>query len=196
MAKFKIGVLLFDQAELLDFAGPIQVFSALHYLYPDDCAPVVTIGMSETISISKLGMQLIPDRTIKDFDEELDLFLIPGGLGTRPLIKSPDMLGQIDQIIDRSKRLATVCTGSLVAAKLGRLKGLRATTHYLATDLLQELDASLIVDRSKRFYDHDHLIISEGVSAGIDMSFYLIEKLFGKEKSDSVRKYIEYFPDK
>ena len=194
MSTFKIGVLLFDNAELLDFAGPIQVFSGLHYLYPETCDSVKTIGLSPEIVVSKLFMKIIPEYLIGDFDDKLDMLLIPGGFGTRPLIKDIDALNRIETLCSNSERLATVCTGSLVAAKLGKLKGLRATTHYLATDLLKKIDPSITVDRSERFYDHGSIIVSEGVSAGIDMSFHLVEKYFGRQKADEVRKYIEYYP--
>ncbi len=195
MSLEKIGVLLFDKVELLDFAGPIQVFSSFQYLYPSDSQKLVTIGLSREICVSKLGMKVIPDHVIDEFDEDLDLLVIPGGMGTRPIIKDDDTLAKIDQLINRSVYLSSVCTGSLVAARLGRLSHLRATTHYAAAELLLELDNTILLDRSKRYHDHDHVIVSEGVSAGIDMSFYLLTKHYGAEKSEEVRKYIEYFPD-
>jgi len=75
------------------------------------------------------------------------------------------------------------------------LSNKKATTHFAATDLLSKLDPTIQIDRSKRYHDHDTIIVSEGVSAGIDMSFHLIEKYYSKEVSDKVRKYIEYYPE-
>jgi transcriptional regulator GlxA family with amidase domain len=84
----------------------------------------------------------------------------------------------------------------LVLAKLGVLGGLKATTHFAATDIMNKIDPTINVDRSKRYYDNGKYVIAEGVSAGIDMSFYLLKRLFSEEVSDKVKKYIEYYPVK
>ena len=195
MAIKNIGVLLFDEVELLDFAGPVQVFSSLGALYPDLEINLMTIGLTKQVSVSKIGMTLNADVTIEQAND-IDLFIIPGGMGTRPLVKDDRHLNQIEKVIDRASHVASVCTGSLVLAKLGKLSGLKATTHFAATDILTKLDPSIIVDRSRRFHSYDKVTISEGVSAGIDMSFYLTEKWYGRDKSEEVRKYIEYYPEK
>lgn len=196
MALKNIGILLFDDVELLDFAGPVQVFSSFKYMYPEDCDSVITIGLTDQIKVSKLGMIITPDVTIDKFDHSLDLFIIPGGFGTRPLIKDEASLKKIDHLAVKSHINASVCTGSLVLAKLKKLSHLQATTHFAATDILTKLDPTIIVDRSKRYHDHGQIIVSEGVSAGIDMSFHLLNREYGTEKSNQVRKYIEYYPEK
>ena len=188
-----VGILLFDDVELLDFAGPLQVFSAARYV-DDKVLPVIeTIGASKTISVAKCDLR-IEVHTAIDNAGPYDLFLIPGGMGTRALIKDEEMLSQIDRIFEASSVNCSVCTGSLVLAQLGKLSGMAATTHYAATDLLTKLDNSIVVDRSRRVIDHGDVVISEGVSAGIDMSFHLLTRYFGREFSDTVRRYIEYYP--
>jgi len=150
MALDKIGVLLFNDAELLDFAGPLQVFASFKHLYPDEMAEVLTIGLTKEISVSKLGMKITADMTIKEATLlSFDLILIPGGYGTRPLIKDEPTMALIDKLVDRSVRIASVCTGSLVLAKLKKLSHLKATTHFAAVQLLSSLDPTLEVDRSK-----------------------------------------------
>ena len=196
MSLNKIAVLLFDEVEILDFSGPLQVFGALLYSYPDKCSSISILGTSPLINVSKLNFNIEVNRLISEDQENYDLLIIPGGMGTREIIKNEGHLKDIKNLIERSDRVATVCTGSLVLAKLGYLTGLHATTHYAATDILVKLDPTIIVDRSKRFIDHDHIIIAEGVSAGIDMSFYLIEKYYSAEMSHQIRKYIEYYPEK
>ena len=141
-------------------------------------------------------MVITPEYTIDNFKEPLDLFIIPGGFGTRLLVKDNDALRKIDKLTQKSELNASVCTGSLVLAKLMKLNHLKATTHFAATDLLTKLDPSIIVDRSKRYHDHGHIIVAEGVSAGIDMSFHLLRKNYGSEVADKVKKYIEYYPEK
>jgi len=191
----KIGILLFDDVELLDFAGPLQVFSSLKYVLDEKQVHVYTIGLTKEIKVSKIDMKVVTEFTIEEFDEQLDLLIIPGGFGTRPLVKNDELLAQIEKLTTLSSRVGSVCTGSLVLAKLNMLNHKKATTHYAALDLLTKLDPSIEVDRSRRYHDHDSVIVSEGVSAGIDMSFYLLEKFHGKKVSDTVRKYIEYYPE-
>jgi len=115
-------------------------------------------------------------------------------MGTRPIIKNQASLISIDDLLSRTKIVATVCTGSLILAQLGRLKDKKATTHFMALDKLKSIDASIDIDRSRRYHDHGDVIISEGVSAGIDMSLHLIARFYGDDKADKVRKYVEYYP--
>ena len=191
----KIGTLLFDDVELLDFAGPLQIFSSLGRVLDDDSIKTPIIGIDKEICVSKSKLKITCDYVAEDYDEELDLIIIPGGMGTRALIKQEHNLDAIKKLISLSRRVATVCTGSLVLAKMGLLNGKKATTHFSAVDILTKLDPSIIVDRSKRYHDHGDIIISEGVSAGMDMSLYLVAKHVGEETADAIRKYIEYYPE-
>lgn len=195
MSIKNIAVLLFHDVELLDFAGPLQVFSSLNYVLKDEQINVITIGLAAEIRVSKLGMTVHPDMVITDVNDAIDLLIIPGGFGTRPIIKDDDTLVLIEKLISKSERIASVCTGSLVLAKLGMLSHKKATTHYAAVDILTQLDPTIEVDRSKRYHDYDKIIVSEGVSAGIDMSFHFIARHFGADTADTVRKYIEYYPE-
>lgn len=190
-----VGIYLFDNVELLDFAGPMQVLSSAEYVKKGAFKSISTVASKPSIMVSKTSMNVTVDYVIND-SIAFDLLIIPGGFGTRPILQDDEELFKIDQLVKKSEVCASVCTGSLILAKLGFLKGLRATTHFAAIDILQRLDDSIIVDRSKRYHDHERFIIAEGVSAGIDMSFYLLTKYFGKELSDTVKKYIEYYPEK
>jgi len=190
----KVGVLIFNDVELLDFAGPLQVFSAANYVDDDLLGIPLTIGTKSKVRVSKSKISITCNKRISG-RIKLDLFIIPGGYGTRPILEDKKLLAKIDKIISNSKVTASVCTGSLILAKLGYLENKTATTHFAAVDLLQSLDDTITVDRSKRYIDHGDIIVAEGVSAGIDMSFYLLEKFYGKALSDEVRKYIEYYPE-
>lgn len=193
-APRRIGILLFDDIELLDFAGPLQVFTSLQSLFPETIDTVDTIGLSRVITVSKCLLEIKCQLTIEEAGN-YDLIVIPGGMGTRSILKNKCELSTIKSLIDRSKITTSVCTGSLILAKLGLLHNKRATTHHKALDLLQELDETIIIDRASRYIDHGQMIISQGVSAGIDMSFYLVEKYHGKSISEHVRDYIEYHPE-
>lgn len=190
----KVGILIFNDVELLDFAGPLQVFSAGNYVDDDFLRVPITIGTKSKVRVSKSKISITCNKRISS-RLKFDLFIIPGGYGTRPILEDKKLLAKIDKIIANSKVTASVCTGSLILAKLGYLSNRSATTHFAAVDLLQSLDETIIVDRSKRYIDHGDIVVAEGVSAGIDMSFYLLEKFYGKLFSDEVRKYIEYYPE-
>jgi len=190
----KVGILIFNDVELLDFAGPLQVFSAATYVDSDHVKAPLTIGTKSKVRVSKSKIFITCNKRISS-RIKLDLFIIPGGYGTRPILEDKKLLAKIDKIIINSKVTASVCTGSLILAKLGYLQNKTATTHFAAVDILQSLDETITVDRTKRYIDHGDIITAEGVSAGIDMSFYLLEKFYGKPFSDEVRKYIEYYPE-
>ena len=191
----QIGILLFDGVELLDFAGPMQVLSSAAYVDEQLIESIKTISLTREISVSKTTLKIKVDELLHNV-ENLDLLVIPGGFGTREIVKNEGYLNALSPLVEQSKVVASVCTGSLVLAKLGVLGGLRATTHFAAVDLMAKLDPTITIDRSKRYYDNGKYVIAEGVSAGIDMSFHLLERLFSQEVSDQVRKYIEYYPEK
>ena len=186
----KIKVLLFDDIELLDFAGPLEVFSVADYLNKDLGLSVSTIGFKDVITLSKTGLKLIPDENINT--DVIDLLIIPGGTGTRKIINDEAELARVDEMIKNSVITASVCTGALILGKLGYLKGLTAITHKGGIRELQLLDSSIVIDESRRFVDNKHILTAAGISAGIDMSLYLVEKYFGLELKEKVREYMEY----
>jgi transcriptional regulator GlxA family with amidase domain len=120
----------------------------------------------------------------------IDLLVVPGGLGARPLLDDSETIDWIRKASAQAKKVTSVCTGSLLLAKGGLLKGRRATTHWGALDLLKSLEPQVQVER-ERFVD-DGIITSGGISAGIDMAFYIVETLFGKEVADETAHYMEY----
>ena len=189
-SKKKIGILLFDDVELLDFAGPLEVFSAADYVLDNQGYDVQTVAVTEQVRINKCDMIVTPTEPL-DTENGYDLFLMPGGFGTRSIVKDESLLKKLNATIEKSKRVATVCTGSLILAKLGYLKNSQATSHHLALDLLKKLEPSCTI-LNQRFIDNGRFIVSAGVSAGIDMAFYIVEQDLGKEVSEKVAKYIEW----
>lgn len=189
----KIKILLFDDIELLDFAGPLEVFSVADYLDENLGLEVATIGLKSEIKVSKNGLRVIPNEIIND--KKIDLLIIPGGFGTRQILNNDLELRQIDTLIKNSKIVASVCTGALVLAQLGYLKNKIAITHKNGIEELKHIDASITIDESKRFIDNDTILTSGGISAGIDMSLYLVEKYFDGNLRVNIQKYMEYNND-
>jgi transcriptional regulator GlxA family with amidase domain len=136
------------------------------------------------------GLKVVPKYSFKTAPR-LDLLVVPGGFGTRALLDDQKTLAWIGTVAADASQTTSVCTGSLLLAKAGLLAGRRATTHWGALDLLASLDADIIVDRNSRYVD-DGIITSAGVSAGIDMAFYVVEGHCGREVADETAQYIDY----
>ena len=136
------------------------------------------------------GLGVIPHRAFDDAPP-IDLLVVPGGWGTRALLDDAETLDWIRRIAAQARKVTSVCTGSLLYAKLGLLDGRRATTHWGALDLLESLNAGVKVERELRVVD-DGIITSAGVASGIDMAFYVVETLFGRAVADETAHYIEY----
>jgi transcriptional regulator GlxA family with amidase domain len=196
-----VGILIFDGVEVLDFAGPFEVFSRTR-LVPgadsrrsDDTAPfrVFTVARTRAPIVATGGLIVTPACAFADAPA-IDLLVVPGGFGTRPLLTDAETLEWIARAAGRASLVTSACTGSLLLAKAGLLEGRRATTHWAALDLLGSLDPSVTVDRDATVVD-DGVVTSAGVSAGIDMAFAVVERLCGRAVADETAKYIEYRRD-
>jgi transcriptional regulator GlxA family with amidase domain len=196
--KWNVGIFVFEGVEVLDFAGPFEVFSRTR-LVPgpesrrsEDSAPfdVFTVARTRAAVLATGGLAVVPKYSFADVPR-IDLLVVPGGFGTRPLLQDEEALGWIRQTAAGCQRLTSVCTGSLLLAKAGLLDGKRATTHWAALDLLAEVGPKVTVDRDKRVVD-DGVITSAGVASGMDMAFYVVERLHGKAVADETARFIEY----
>ncbi len=182
----RTGILIFDNVEVLDFAGPFEVFSrtrlapGLDSRRSEETAPfdVFTVARTRDPITATGGLEVVPRYGFADAPE-IDLLLVPGGFGTRALLHDEETLDWIRRTAGAARHVTSVCTGSLLLGKAGLLRGRRATTHWGALDLLDALDAGVTVERELRVVD-DGVITSAGVASGIDMAFYLVESLFGK----------------
>jgi len=147
-----IGMLLFENVELLDFAGPLEVFGAANYVSDDELYSIETVAPTKQIQISKSLLSVNVDQILDG--QSYDLFLIPGGFGTRPIVKNEALLALIKQTIDKSKIIASICTGSLILAKLGLLGGKEVCSHHLSYDILQKLDPTVSINKEARYMDN------------------------------------------
>ncbi len=187
-----IGIFLFDGVELLDFAGPLEVFGAANYLKDDGLFSINTVAEKKQIKTSKGLLHVSADHILSD--QTYDLFIIPGGYGTRSIVRNPELLHRIDGTISHAKITASVCTGALILAALGRLSGKTVCSHHLSFDKLLAIDPTVTIMKEERYTDHGEIITSAGVSAGIDMGFHFLSRYYSKAFSDETRQYIEYYP--
>jgi transcriptional regulator GlxA family with amidase domain len=201
MEKWNVGILIFDDVEILDFAGPFEVFSRTR-LQPgaesrrsEDSAPFHVFTVAKTAAPIRTtgGLRVTPHYGFADAPR-VDLVVVPGGWGTRALLQDAETLDWIRRAAAGARKVTTVCTGSLLLAKAGLLEGRHATTHWGALDTLDSLKAGVTVEREYRVVD-DGVISSAGVASGIDMAFYVVETLFGREVADETAHYVEYRRD-
>ena len=198
MQQVQVGIFIFDEVEVLDFAGPFEVFSRTR-LTPgvasrrsDETAPfrVFTVAAALRPIVATGGLRVIPDHDFA-MAPPIDLLVVPGGFGTRTLLQDGAVLDWIRRIAAGTSRVTSVCTGALLLAQAGLLAGRRATTHWGALDLLASLDPTIRVDAAARVVK-DGITTSAGVSAGIDMALAVVADMHGQAVADETARYMDY----
>ncbi len=186
-----MGILIFEDVEVLDFCGPFEVFSVAGRQIVPGAFNVFTIGKTLDAVLARNGLSVNP-KTMLAEAPSLDLLLVPGGIGTRPLLHDAELLKWIKDRAQSAELLLSVCTGALLLGKAGLLDGLSATTHHGALDLLRETAPRTTVLDEPRFIDNGRVITSAGIAAGIDMSLHVVAKLLGPETAQATARYLEY----
>ena len=195
-----VAVFLFDDVEVLDFAGPYEVFSVTGLrTFEEKPFHVYTVAEKSPV-IARNGLTVVPDFLLGDCPPP-DLVLIPGGggytpegvaFGSRREMNNPVVLEWVKQQAGQAELVLSVCTGALILGNAGLLEGLKATTHFKALDALRAISPTIEVIAGVRYVDNGSVILSAGVSAGIDMSYYVVSKLLGKEVADEAARYAQY----
>jgi transcriptional regulator GlxA family with amidase domain len=185
------GLLIFDDAEELDFTGPWEVFTTSSMLRDQADAAVLIAEQPGPVRCAK-GMRVLPDHTLTDHPP-LDVILVPGGLGTRREVANPAITGWIAAASAAATWTTSVCTGALLLHEAGPARGRRVATHYAFEDAL-EARGDITVVRDARYVVDGSLVTSQGVSAGIDMALWLVGRLHGRDHARAVRRYIQYEP--
>ena len=198
MQPLHVAILIFDGVEVLDFAGPFEVFSrtrtepGLESRRSDEGAPFRVFTVARVAgAISSTGGLEVGAHYGFDDAPKIDILVVPGGFGTRPLLENEETLGWLRTTAASAQLVTSVCTGSLLLAKIGTLHGKRSTTHWGALDTLAQIDPTIDVRQEERVVS-DGVVTSAGVAAGIDMAFSVVESLLGKEVADDTARYIEY----
>lgn len=189
--RYKVGIYIFDDVEVLDFAGPFEVFAVTDELSDYQLFEVFTVSQDGKQISARNGLKVQPDYSF-DNHPAIDLLIIPGGMGTRVVIKDNAPLEWIAKVHPNTKITMTVCTGSLLLAKLGLLDGQPATSHHTVFDFLRKIAPTIEIKENERFVDNGHIMTAGGISAGIDLSLYVVEKIFGKTVVNGTRKEMEY----
>ena len=189
--RINVGILIFDDVEVLDFAGPYEVFSIAESTASQKLFNVFTIAACKNPIFARNGLQVIPTFTFND-DINIDILVVPGGYGAETIQYKNEEL--INWIIEKDKNTiitASVCTGAIILAETKLLDNKKATTHWMDLERLRK-DYPLIDVVDQKFVEAGKIVTSGGISAGINMSLYIIQKLFGIEISDNTAKRMDY----
>ena len=186
-----VAIFIFDEVEVLDFCGPFEVFSVTGKRDGSNPFNVYTVAQEKRPILARNELSINPRYTLADCPAP-GILLIPGGFGTRREMHNSTVLDWVKRHSQTTELLLSVCTGALVLAKANLLDGLSATTHHGAIELLRETAPNTKVEPEQRFIDNGKIIISAGISAGIDMSLYVVAKLLGPAQAWETAKYMEY----
>lgn len=186
-----VGIFLFDDVELLDFAGPYEVFSVTAELNNYQLFNVFTVTKDGTGIKSVNGLKVTPDFSFANHPP-IDILIIPGGVGTKAEMGKQEVLAWIKQTYTHSKITMSVCSGARILGALGLLDGLEATTHHEVIAHLREIAPHTMICANKRFVDNGKIMTSGGISAGIDLSLHIVKKLYGDDIAAKTVKYLEY----
>jgi transcriptional regulator GlxA family with amidase domain len=200
MERRRVGILVFDDVEVLDFCGPFEVFSVTRLdeeRRREDPSPfeVLLIAQQPGVVTAAGGLKVIPDVTL-DACPALDVLVVPGGWGTRREIHNTALLDWIARQGRQVKTLTSVCTGAMLLGHAGLLDGRRATTHWRSLDWMSESFPQVTVERALHVVEDGHVVTSAGISAGIDMALRVVARYHGDAIARATARQMEYpFPD-
>lgn len=186
-----IGIFLFNDIELMDFAGPYEVFSVATELHDHSLFNVFTITEDGAGIRSINGLRVMPDYDFKNHPH-IDVLIVPGGNGTKIEMTKDHVLQWLKEQYHNSQVTMTICSGTRLLGKLGLLDNLKITTHHEVISDIKVIVPTAIIEEKARFVDNGKILTSAGISAGIDLSLYVVAKLFGKEVANKAAIYMEY----
>lgn len=176
-----VAIFIFDDVEVLDFAGPFEVFNVTSEVIDPAPFDTYTVALTEAPIKARGKLSINPHYAIDNCPTP-DVILLPGGAGSRRLMNDERVLNWIANHVDNLEKLLSVCTGAFYIAQSGLLNGLSATTHHDAFPEFKEAFPDIALIEDKRYVEHGKIITAGGISAGIDMSLHVVAQLLGKEK--------------
>jgi transcriptional regulator GlxA family with amidase domain len=200
MKRYQVGIVIFPDVEVLDFAGPFEVFSVTRLNEEsrrEEPSPFNVKLIAESLQpvIASGGLRLIADYDLTNCPP-LDILVIPGGWGTRKQIENKRLIDWIARVGKEVETLTSVCTGSLLLGRARLLDGLRSTTHWRALDLMRDSFPEVTVESDLHVVEDGRVLTSAGISAGIDMSLKVVARYCGEGVARATARHMEYpFPD-
>lgn len=199
-AKKTVGILIFNEVEVLDFTGPFEVFSLAGVANDNDDRQnlynVITIAQYPANIFARNGLQVVPDYHFGNHPK-LDLLVVPGGYGAEHIvIHNPEVIHWISTQAQQAELTLSVCTGAFLLAKAGLLDGKSATTHWMDIEVLANQFPAIEVQSNVCYIDASdaemNLVTAAGISAGIEASLYCVSKLNNSAIANETAKRMEY----
>ncbi|MEL7122087.1 MAG: DJ-1/PfpI family protein [Bacteroidota bacterium] len=189
--KRNIGILIFDNAEVLDFAGPFEIFAVTSELNDHKLFNVFTVGESIKPISAVNGLSVNPKY---DFNTcpHIDVLIISGGSGTRQQMGNKNMLDWINKIHQETEYTLSICSGSRLLGALSLLDDQPYCTHHEVYNHMDEIVPTGLPQKDKRYVQAGKIFTSGGISAGIDLSIHVVEKLHGEKTAKRTTDYMEY----
>ncbi len=186
-----VGIYIYDQAEVLDFSGPFEVFTTANRICVDvEPFTVFLIGESSGVVRARAGYRVLADYSINDHPP-LDVLIVAGGMHQDEMRK-PQVIRWLTAAAEQAQLTASVCTGAFLLAKAGVLAGGQVTTHWQDISELRELFPGLTVIENVRWVDTGDRVSSAGISAGIDMSLHLVSRLHSPELARLTARQMDF----
>lgn len=189
----RIVIDLFDGAEELDAIGPWEVFAYWTQTFPQDGWQVDLVSDDGRPRRCAKGLLLTPTAS-RDEVPRPDVVVEPGGQGSRVRLTERAHLAWLQSAAENGALMTSVCTGALVFAAAGLLRGKAATTYHAAFGELVTLEPTITPRPDERWVDEGSIVTAAGISAGIDMALHLVGRLAGPERACQVQNGIEYHP--
>ena len=191
MAQRKVGIIVFDNAEVLDVMGPYEVFSVAGRISEPSEFQVVLISDSEEKSVTlRHGLRILTDINIYE-DQEFDLIIVSGGITTNAE-QNKKLLEFLVKSKARGTIIASICTGAFILAEAGLLGKNKVTTHWEDQKELQNRFPDLTVIANQRWVESEGIFTSGGISAGMDLSLHLVQVLSDRALALRTAKQMEY----
>jgi transcriptional regulator GlxA family with amidase domain len=191
-----VGILIFENVEVLDFCGPYEVFvtTRLDESRRRETESPYKVSLlsatTEPVTCSG-GMRVLPTHALDDAPPQ-DILVVPGGWGVRALLDDAPLMGWLRERAGQVKTLASVCTGSLLLASAGLLDGREATTHWRSLSLMKERFPKVRVHEDMHVVEDGNIISSAGISAGMDLALRIVARNHGDEVAANAARNMEY----
>ncbi|MDP8991674.1 MAG: DJ-1/PfpI family protein [Actinomycetota bacterium] len=191
----EVGILLYDDVEVLDCCGPFEVFTTASRVAVGRGAPaapfqVHTVAAADPMVVARGGLRLVASCTLRDHPS-LDIVILPGGLTTR-IEGDERLIAWLRKAVEKADVTASICTGAFLLAAAGLLNGREATSHWEDADDLERRFPQVRVRRDVRWVDEGPVVTSAGISAGIDVSLHLVRRQQGEELAMATARQMDY----
>lgn len=193
--RMNVGIYVFDEVEVLDACGPFEVFSTAARMKArtnKDAKAFEVFMVADRMRTvcARGGLQIVPNFNFSNHPK-IDLLIVPGGIVTAELERE-EVIGWITRTAKTAELVASVCTGAFLLAKAGLLDGKRATTHWEDLEDMRKLFPKVKVEAEERWIDEGRVVSSAGISAGLDMSLYLVSRIEGEELAVRTARQMDY----